>query len=113
MKKINLILFGLIAVALIFGVVAENIPSNKEAEKGKNLVEFGEEIYAKQLVILNPHIEYIACYDEYLGKQLAFVNVFGGIGQNFLIVPEEECEISFKYDTNLLLPEGNSANIVE
>lgn len=70
--------------------------------EGKNQVEIDRAVLVKEIVILNPEIEYVSYYDEFLNKQVAYVNVFGGVGDNFLIEPGRIYEFSVRKKIELV-----------
>lgn len=72
-------------------------------QTGKNEVQFSEYVYASELIAWNPDIEYIAYYDEFLNRRIAYVNVFGGVGDNFLTHPSKTYEISVKENIGLII----------
>ena len=58
-------------------------------------------MHAKELIRNNPFIESISYFDELSNKTVGFVNAFGGLGKDFLLVPGKEYEISAKKDIRL------------
>lgn len=71
-------------------------------EKGRNLIEIERAVLVRELVVLNPEIEYVSYVDEFLNKPIAYVNAFGGLGDNFLVRPGEVYEISVSEDIELV-----------
>jgi hypothetical protein len=73
---------------------------------GKNHIKFNlaEPFYARDLVKLNPSIAVVS-YTEDNGT-IGYVNLFGGIGENFIIENELDYEIILKKNTELVLPSG-------
>lgn len=100
--------FFLILTSLIFLLSLILISSQEtfsfELEKGKNKVHINssEPIYVETLIKLNPEIEAIS-YSEN-NRSRGYVNVFGGLGENF-IVEDREYEIIVSKNTNLVLPD--------
>lgn len=70
-------------------------------EKGRNEVQLDRAILVKELVVLNPEIEYVSYNDEFLNKQISYLNVFGGVGNNFLMEPGKVYEISVRKEIEL------------
>lgn len=106
--KYFLMAFLLILLVSIFvvnqGIAEEdeNIASGVVLEQGKNEFFVDRPIYVTELISLNPSIESVSYFDSFLNKQIAYVNVFGGIGDNFLMVPDRPYEISVGEELNLV-----------
>lgn len=97
--KIRIAVFILLSVFLTLAV--NGIDKGITLEVGKNQVIIPEdsdyfEIYASDITALNPDIEYIHYQDSFLNQSLGYVNVFGGIGDNFLVKSGESYEIGSK-----------------
>ncbi|GBE20030.1 hypothetical protein BMS3Abin17_00762 [archaeon BMS3Abin17] len=102
----KLVLINLLVLVIVGGVFALNeIGDRNSLKKGGNYVSINQPLSAKELVVLNPEIEYISYFDEFLNKSVAYVNIFGGIGSNFMINPEQIYEISVSKEINLNTPE--------
>ena len=74
---------------------------------GKNTFTFenySDVVYASQLIRLNPSIEVISYYDSIRGKDIGYVNAFGGVGSNFMIIQGKPYEIFTNQETSLLVP---------
>jgi len=97
--------FAAFVIFVLFSIVLISSQGifSKELEKGKNVVmiNLSRPIYAETLINLNPDIEAIS-YSEN-NRTIGYVNVLGGIGQNF-IVENREYEIIVSKDINLVLP---------
>lgn len=94
-----------IFILVVYGGSAQssqNLDSGIFLVEGKNSVEFDNALLVKELVVLNPGIEYVSYFDDFLNKQIAYVNVFGGVGDNFLIEPGKVYEISVKKKIELV-----------
>ncbi len=100
-----LIFIAGISISAIFSANERVVNTGPELKKGKNYVKINSTysfLYAKELVIMNPDIEYISYYDSFLNKSIGYVNVFGGIGTNFLIDKNRVYEISVKRNITLI-----------
>ena len=104
-KQVILIITAIVLIAIIVKatLAEENISTGIFLKKGKNYVELNFTSYAKNLVVHNSNIEYISYNDKFLGKSYGYVNVFGGIGSNFAIIPGETYEIAVKEDMELFI----------
>jgi hypothetical protein len=71
--------------------------------QGKNEVALDRGTYASELIRNNPDIDSITYFDEFLNESYGYVNVFGGIGKNFVIKPGEKYEINVKKNTSLIV----------
>ncbi len=73
---------------------------------GKNQVRFNltEPFYAKDLVKWNPSIS-VASYIED-NKTIGYVNLFNGIGENFMIENYKYYEIILNENISLFIPSG-------
>ena len=71
---------------------------------GKNIVEFNSAgpFYVKTFVELNPSIEVIS----YIGdnETIGYINIFGGIGDNFIIQENRKYEIVVRENLTVVLP---------
>jgi hypothetical protein len=107
MKISKIIIYASISLIFIIIsfilVVSENVSSIK-LTNGKNNIIFNSSnsFYAKDLVKYNPKIEVISYIEE--NTTIGYVNVFSGIGENFIIYPGKEYEIIVKEDINLIIP---------
>lgn len=110
MRVLNFVLVLLILI-FAFGIAlyAGSAENTHDTDTGVILVEGRNQfvteraILVKELVVLNPEIEYVSYFDEFLNKQIAYVNVFGGVGNNFLIEPMKVYEISVKEEIELVM----------
>ena len=103
MRTLRLLLVFII-VLFVFGILTGlNEESLISLKKGKNVVELNvtDFFYVKTLIKLNPDIEVVSYVED--GKSIGYVNLFSGIGDNF-IVYEGEYEIIVSEDTGLILP---------
>ena len=97
-KILTISILVLITSSSVFTLPAVNLT------KGKNvlILNVSSPFYVKTLVKLNPKIDVIS-YKEG-NKTIGYVNVFGGIGENFIIQKNREYEIIVKENTTLVLP---------
>lgn len=63
---------------------------------GKNIVIFDDYMNVRNLVLNNPGIETISYIDEFNQESVGYINAFGGIGKDFIIVPGIQYEIFVK-----------------
>lgn len=101
-------IFVLICIILLLEIsgilLAEEFEEDIKLYEGKNIVNFSFEfnpMYASDLIKLNPEIETITKNNTIDGS--GYVNVFGGIGENFIISPNGIYEITTKQDSILKL----------
>jgi len=103
MKKYFFIL--ILAIFAIGGIIiADNFGGGIRLEEGKNIINVGIEsnpIYVTDLIKLYPEINTIT-YNE-SGEEKGYVNAFGGIGENFIIYPNQTYEIIAKKEVILNL----------
>lgn len=107
MKKLILFLLFFAVLSLSAFLAQSEIFSNNALEEGRNIVRFDKQMYAQDLILLNPEIEYVSYYDDFLGQEFAYVNAFGGIGKNFVIIPGRDYEISVKEKMDLDLGDAD------
>ncbi|MEM0465072.1 MAG: hypothetical protein QXW97_00020 [Candidatus Pacearchaeota archaeon] len=104
-KKIFILLAFLLIIFIIsfIYVSSQNVYEIK-LKSGKNYVYFNitKPFYVKKLVELNPEIEVVSYIEN--NKSIGYVNVFSGIGENFIIYSDIKYEIIVKKDINLILP---------
>jgi hypothetical protein len=106
MRKAGFILIVLILVVAVgvVGVIGTDVLNTDERKlvEGKNYVSFSGQGFASDVILLNPDVEAISYFDEDLNKTIGYVNVFGGVGSNFLIVPERTYELIISKNTSLV-----------
>ncbi len=99
------VLITLILILGISGIIfAEDFSKEIVLEEGINQINLSynfNPIYAKDLVTLYPDIQTITYVEN--GKEIGYVNVFGGIGENFIIYPNQIYEISVKKEVGFNL----------
>ncbi len=95
--------FMIIFIIFIFSFITISSKDAVELVKGKNYVELNisQPFYIKTLVKLNPSIE-VASY-KVGNETIGYVNVFDGVGKNF-IVDSREYEIIVGKNITLVLP---------
>src|SRR3989344_7331194 len=99
-------------IGTVFAVKQTNISSFNMSEEiiilnasesilidGKNYVTFDMPKNVADLVKKNPDIEYASYHDVFLDETIGYVNVFGGLGKNFVLNPGKIYEIHVKKDT--------------
>jgi len=98
MNKLFLVTIILIFSLGIIGILfAEdfNLNDGIRLNKGENIINTSAEfnpIYASELVRIFPEIATIIYNDS--GEEIGYVNVFGGIGDNFIVLPNKTYEIT-------------------
>jgi len=98
----KILVIALLITILSFSALSESVQLN--LSKGKNFVVFNftEPFYAETLIKLNPSIEAISYTEN--NKTIGYVNVFGGVGKNFIIQKNKKYEIIVKENSTLILP---------
>ena len=106
-RKINtlamILLFFLLGI-IILGFVLAGDGQGTKLHKGKNYLEINQTIYINELVSLNPDIESVSYFNKFLNKDIGYVNVFGGVGSNFLTKQGQIYEISVNKNMSLIYP---------
>lgn len=105
LKKLFVLVFFVLFVLLGAFVLVSLEDDSLKLEEGKNKIRlnFSDAFYVDSLIKLNPDIEVVSYIDEY-NQSTGYVNIFGGIGENFVIYPNAEYEIITRKDFNLVLP---------
>jgi len=102
--KISLLLVAVFTFVLfsIILISSQGIFS-KELREGKNIlrINLSEPIYVETLIKLNPDIEAVSYQEN--NKTVGYANVFGGIGENFVVI-DRDYEVIVSKDINLVLP---------
>jgi hypothetical protein len=105
MNKFLLILTLVIILLGISGIIiAEEFKEGIKLSEGKNTINLSFEfspLYVKDLVLIYPEISTVT-YNE-SNQEWGYVNVFGGVGENFVIYPNKIYEITVKQGVNLNL----------
>lgn len=99
------IILLLILVLGTSGIIfAEDFSKEIILHEGKNTVNISHNfnaIYVQDLVKIYPEIQTITYIEN--EKEVGYVNVFGGIGENFIIYPNQIYEISVKKEVGFNL----------
>jgi len=104
----NKLLFSFIVISLVLTISLIRVTSEDvnsiELYKGKNLVKLNHTnpFYVKSLIELNRDIEAVSYLEN--NRTIGYVDIFGGVGENFIIQEDIEYEIIASRDTNLILP---------
>ena len=105
----------LTSILIIFGILVNSDKTNAQEiiiknndgyysiKSGKNVINFQESIYVKDLIKKYPMIESISFYDNINNKTIGYVNVYNGVGINFLIENDKYYELNSKFGFNLYL----------
>lgn len=107
MKEDVLIFISILMICLlgISGIIlAEEFNEGIKLCEGKNTINLSFEfnpIYVSDLIQLNPEIETVTRNNG--TQEIGYVNIFGGIGKNFVIQPNKTYEITTKQEINLNL----------
>ncbi|MGY4884737.1 MAG: hypothetical protein ACP5NZ_04130 [Nanobdellota archaeon] len=106
MNKNYLIVLSILLILSITGIIfAEEFKKGIEVKEGQNLLNLSNEfepIYVQDLVKIYPEISTVTYIDSF-GEKYGYVNVFGGIGQNFVVYPNSIYEITTKQNIDLNL----------
>ena len=91
------------AFALSFMIISSEDAFSVSLAEGKNLVRINlsEPIYAETLIKMNQDIEAISYMEG--NRTIGYVNVFQGVGKNF-VVADREYEIIASKSMELVLP---------
>ncbi len=96
----------IVTITFLFSIILISSQNTFSAdlEKGKNIVyiNISEPIYVDALVKLNPEIQVISFTEN--NQTTGYVNVFGGVGKNF-IVEARTYEIITSKQIKLVLPD--------
>lgn len=105
-EVVLLIFFTTLITILLITISFANPPPNTNLMEhsnltiGKNNISFNEYFYASEIINWNPKIESIS-YRTLDNQTIGYVNTFGGIGKNFLILPNQTYEISTNQNISL------------
>jgi hypothetical protein len=105
-KKIFLIFGILILIFSLTAIFSEDGDSINLVE-GKNILKLdsAKPFYAKTLFLLNPGLDAISYTKD--NETIGYVNVFGGVGENFIIFENQEYEVIARENLSLILPYGS------
>ena len=100
--------YFLISIFVIFCIsgiiIAEDFRDGIKLYEGKNLVNISFDfnpLYVTDLIKIYPEIQTVTYNDS--KQEFGYVNVFGGIGDNFVIYPNKTYEITTKQEITLNL----------
>jgi len=82
--------------------LTENVSARGNLLEGKNNITISENfepIYVKDFLKKYPEIEVISFTRN--GESIGFINFMGGIGENFIIKPNQEYEFITKQETQI------------
>ncbi len=102
-KYLLILIFTVLCVSGI--IIAEDFKESVELTEGKNLINLSQEfspLYVEDLVKMYPEITAVTYIDQ-TEETFGYVNVFGGIGENFVIYPNLVYEIITKQKITLNL----------
>jgi hypothetical protein len=101
-KYFLILIFVILCVSGI--IIAEDFREGIKLNEGKNIINISLDfnpLYVKDLIKVYPEIQTVT-YNESM-QELGYVNVFGGIGDNFVIYPNQIYEITTNQEVNLNL----------
>jgi hypothetical protein len=87
-----------------FVIISSEDTNTLDLTQGKNniMLNITSPKNVKDFIRLNPSIEVISFKEE--NKTIGYVNIFNGIGENFVIQKNVEYEIIVKQNVSLILP---------
>jgi len=102
--KFKKIITGVIFLFSIVMIVTSIGITSIDLSKGKNLIMLNitEPFYVETLIKLNPSIEVVSYIEN--NESIGYVNVYGGIGKNFIMREGTEYEIIVSDNAGLVLP---------
>lgn len=108
-RKYLLIVAAILLAVFLFTEVYSMSSISIDSENlatGKNQVRFNltEPFYVKDLVKWNPTISVVSYIEE--NKTIGYVNLFNGIGENFIIENDKDYEVILNKNISLVLPPG-------
>jgi hypothetical protein len=101
----KLIIFSFLLVfflGLISVSSSDIIKMNLNEGKNNLHITSEKEFFVKDLILLNPDIEVISYING--NRTIGYINIFGGIGENFLIRNDINYEIISKSDAEIIFP---------
>ena len=109
-----LIVIGIIAFSFSGVYSSETIGiESKNLIIGKNHVRFNliEPFYVRDLIRWNPEISVVSYVNK--NKTIGYVNLFNGIGENFIIENGKDYELILNKNIELAMPSGTNYLNVE
>jgi len=101
-----LLIFAIILLFTLTLVIVSSTTDQSNMIPGKNHVMFNltEPFYVKDLIKWNPQISVVSFSKE--NKTIGFVNLYNGVGDDFIIENNQEYEIILSKNIYLVLPPG-------
>lgn len=102
-------IFIILSIVLIFsaGIIAQKSPTEINIYEGKNNIVMNQsmgDVFVSDLVKAYPEIETITWIDkENSSNSKGYVNIFGGVGEDFVLTPNENYEIISKQNITVRL----------
>ena len=108
----SVVLYFIAAALFFFFVFGNSVIGNlgvpyANLSTGLHVLVFDDEVvpfYAHSLVSLNPSIDVISYDDPLLNRTLSYVNAFGGIGEDFVLVSNVTYTLYVSEETLLYVP---------
>lgn len=97
-------LFSVSFFGSVFAVEDVGEPDSSGLVIGKNFIEVDQPVAASDLVFLNPGIRSVSYYDDVNERTVGYVNVFGGIGEEFILFPGTSYEVAISEEIELVVP---------
>jgi hypothetical protein len=102
MRKISFVIILMMILGISGIIFAEEFKEGIKLSEGGNTINFSSDftpIYVEDLIKFYPEITAVT----YNGSQgeIGYVNVFGGVGENFIIAPNKFYEIITKQEVIL------------
>jgi len=109
-KKLFLVVGTIFLIFIVFNLISSEDIYAINLLKGKNNITLNgtELFYVSDLVKINPDIEVVSYKED--GITVGYVNVYGGIGENFIVFSNKEYEIIVSNNMNLILPYQEEKN---
>jgi hypothetical protein len=101
-------IFILIVLVMVLSLVSvfSETPLPLSLNKGKNYLRFNatKPFYVETFVKLNPSVEAISYKED--NRTVGYVNIYGGVGKNFVIRSDIEYEVVSRANSTLIIPSG-------
>lgn len=106
-NKYALLVFGIFFVIISFIIVSSENSASIHLNSGKNIITFNnnQPFHVKAFIKLNPDIEVISFNEE--NQTIGYINIYGGIGEDFLIDKNKTYEIIVGEEIDLIIPENH------
>ena len=66
-------------------------------------ITVGRDMTVREFILNNPGVKSITYKNDFLNESYGFLNVFGGVGKNFIMYPGEIYEINIEKNTTLII----------